>query len=500
MDTTQTVWRSARLSLLGTLFSRFSGLFRDLAMAFTFGASAEMGAFFVAYRLANLFRRLLGEGNLQGGFIPHFESLKKESIDKGVLFYRETARSLGVVSVFTVMGLEIFLYGLRPFLPADWQAIVSLAMWMTPGLLFISLSGLNCALLQSQKKYFWPSAAPIAFNAAWIGAAFIANAPAGLALGITIAYGMQWAVTSAQAQKELPIPTSDPIRLFSPEVKKLIRPMGLGIIGAGAMQLNGALDAIFARLADPSGPAYLWYAIRLEQLPLALFGIALSGALLPPLARAVQEGAHERFQSLLQSAMRSACALMIPCTFGLLALGGAGINLLYGHGDFTLADGHKTQGCLQGYSLCLLPSVFVLLIVQGFNAKKSYGVTVRATLYSVLANVFLNALFVFGFKGGAASIAWATGISSWVNCLILRPKIPIAYCLRLTIGSVVAALAVGVTEGFVGGPTAIGGQIAQFALLAFVYVGIFIAMALVLQIDEYKNFLSGVAKSRSRCG
>src|SRR5262245_60134389 len=129
----QSVLQSTRSFLAGTFLSRISGLFRDIAMALSFGSSAEIAAFMVAYRLANLFRRLLGEGNLQAGFVPHFIALK----EKGGAFYRDTFYSLGSILCGVILLLEIFLYFSLPFLAPDWQEIVQLSMWMLPALFFI---------------------------------------------------------------------------------------------------------------------------------------------------------------------------------------------------------------------------------------------------------------------------------------------------------------------------------------------------------------------------
>jgi putative peptidoglycan lipid II flippase len=219
-------------------------------------------------------------------------------------------------------------------------------------------------------------------------------------------------------------------RLFSEEWGLLLKALMMGVIGIGAMQINSALDAIFARMADPEGPAFLWYAIRIEQVPLALFGAALSGALLPPLSRAMKAGQIERYRQMLQSGLRSSTGLMLVCTFGIFALGGSGINLLYGRGDFSPADVAKTAPCLWAYGAGLVPAVMVLLFASGFYAQKSYGPPMIASLTAVGVNLFLNALFVFGFQWGAISIALATSIGAVVNVIVL------AFALHKKVGQV----------------------------------------------------------------
>ena len=483
-----------------------SGVFRDMAMAFCFGSAPEIAAFMVAYRLSNLFRRLFGEGNLQSGFVPQFESLPGET---ALRFYRDTSFSLlalllGAVAVMEG-GLLLAAYLLNP----DWAEIALLAMWMAPGLIFICLYALNSAFLQCRKSYFIPAAAPALFNIAWIGAALashrfpVAEAVRYLSIGIAAAFAFQWAMTAIQVRKEIAMPWKEWFRpqIFSPEWKKLIKPLSLGVVGIGAMQINSALDAIFARIADLSGPAYLWYAIRLQQLPLALFGIALSGALLPPLSRAMREGALERYSALLKTGLRHSAALMIPCTFGIFAVGASGLNLLYGHGDFTPSDVARTLHCLWGYAIGLLPSVFVLLLATGYYARKSYSLPTFASVLSVLFNAGLNALLVFVFHWGAVSIAISTSAAAWVNCAILArglgQRSGALYLARLSFcGIVASAFSLLMGHFFLGDATFTGDftrssqmQLIQFGGMAIFFLGSFFSTAYLLRVRELFDLL-----------
>lgn len=429
MDTTQTILRSVRHFFAGTILSRFSGLLRDMTMAICFGAQPEIASFMVAYRFANLLRRLFGEGNLQSGFVPHFETLRKRSEKAAFCFYRDAVYSLSTILFFIILGMEIALWWSVKFLPADWREIGELTMWMAPGLLFICLSALNASLLQCQKKYFASAIAPVLFNVVWMICAFVSarlvlsEAVHFLSMGITFAFAVQWGVTAMRVRKEVRahLGWKERIRpcLFSLEWRNIVKPMTFGIAGVGAMQINSALDALFARIADLSGPIYLWYSIRVQQLPLALFGIALSGALLPPLSRAMSEGNADRYRELLSHSMRWAATFMISCCFALFVLGASGLNILYGRGQFSSADLQKTLYCLWAYSLGLVPTAFVLLLAAGSYAKKTYGLPALSSLISVGTSAVLNAIFVFGFHWGAISVALSTSASAWLNFAIL---------------------------------------------------------------------------------
>lgn len=424
MDSSLSVIRFAKRFFAGTVLSRISGAMRDIAMAICFGSAPEIGAFMVAYRFANLFRRLFGDGSLQAGFIPHFSSMQGKP---ALYFYRDCAFSLSAILLLAVFLLEAILWGISHFLDSDWREIIFLSMRMLPGLIFICLYALNSAFLQAQKKYFLSGFAPVLFNCCWIIAAyFCARLPMReamhfLSFSVSLAFGLQWAITATQVSRMIPLSWGEWFRpkLFSSDLKKMIKPVSLGVIGVGATQANSAFDAIFSRFADLSGPAYLWYAIRIEQLPLALFGIALSGALLPPLSRAMAEGSFDRYRELLHKGLRHSAILLVPCTFGLFALGGPGLNLLYGHGDFSSADVRQTLHCLWGYGIGLLPSVMTLLLATGFYAQKSYATPTIASMSSVIFHVICNGVLVFGFHLGAFSIALSTSMAAIVNCAIL---------------------------------------------------------------------------------
>jgi putative peptidoglycan lipid II flippase len=485
---------------------------RDMAMAFSFGAAPEIAAFMVAYRLANLFRRLFGESNLQGGFIPHFEELRGEDPKRAFLFYRDTAFSLTILLIVCVGGIEAFLWAFARVYGGDFGSIANLAMWMAPGLLFICLSALNSALLQCQKRYFGPAAASALFNFVWIGGALASRqmdlwlAAQWMSLSVTFGFALQWVATAQMARGEVRSYVSalewlQP-QVFSAEWKRIVAPMALGILGVGAMQINSALDALFARLADPSGPAYLWYAIRVQQLPLALFGVALSGALLPPLSRAMKEGAFERYRELLIAALKRASLLMVPCMFGLFALGCSGLNLIYGRGDFNSGALRETVLCLWGYGIGLVPAVFVLILSAGFYARKNYGGATKASLYAVAANGALNAFFVFGLHWGAVSIALATSASALLNCALLMKRdvfkeiaAPLARLALAGAGSSCIAILFG--SVWLGDPTlaickgeealfvrTFWSQAVEFCSMSALFIGAFLGLSWALRLSE----------------
>ncbi len=431
VDTTRSIAKTASHFFSGTALSRISGMMRDIVMAFIFGTHPATATFFAAYRLAHLMRRLFGEGALQSAFIPQFETLRAEDPLRACLFFRDVKIFLlaGLSILITLIMCVLWIFSLTANANRDTLDIIWLTLLLMPSLLFICLYGINASLLQCAKSYFTPSVSPVFFNLTWIiGVLLLKHLSPEQAMPlltgfILIACVAQWAVTLPQTisflRKNHMISFWKGVRCRSSDLKLLGKPLLLGIVGVAATQVNNALDPLFARFSDPSGPAYLWYAIRLQQLPLALFGIALSGALLPPLTRACKDQDNQRFNHFLTYALQKSFIFMLPLSIVLLFFGNTFINLIYQHGNFTASSSLGTTHCLWGYTLGLIPMTFVLILAPALYALNDYRNPARASLYAVGINISLNALFVFGFQLGAPSVALATSFSAFFQSLFL---------------------------------------------------------------------------------
>ncbi|MBN4067331.1 murein biosynthesis integral membrane protein MurJ [Simkania negevensis] len=429
-DTTASIIKTSHQFLTGTFASRVTGMCRDVAMAMVFGSAPIIASFMVAYRMSNLLRRVLGEGAMNAAFVPHFEHHRAEDSRRAASFFLSLFLSLTIVLLTIIgvgeVGLFAWLHWVRPD-KANVEILI-LTMVMLPSLLFICLFGIQAALLQCEQRYFASAFVPVLFNIVWIAGVFAArtyHTQKGvllLAWFVVGAFFVQWVALLPKTLailKKLGADASVPWTFFSKEVRALIKPLGLGIIGVAAAQVNSALDPLFARYADSSGPAYLWYAIRLQQLPLALFAIALSAALLPPLSRSIRKGKEEEYTSFVSFALRRSTSLMIPLTIAIFVLGTPAIVLIYGHGKFGDHSIAETTRCLWGYAFGLPAMTGVLIFAQAFNAQKRYRITTVASSASCASNILLNTLFVFVFHWGAMSVAIATSISAYINLLIL---------------------------------------------------------------------------------
>ena len=430
-DSVHSIRRSSVSFFSGTMLSRISGMLRDVVLAFCFGTHAALAAFFVAFRLAHLARRLFGEGALQSAFIPLFEEIRKDNPVRGCFFFRDLS-ILWTILLTVLCGLcAVALSTWQHFLSPDGGTaeILSLTVIMLPTLIPTCLFGLNISFLQCQKQYFTAGVAPVFFNIVLIGAAILlsGNGPKEImplfSVGVIVACSAQWAASFfpvfRHCKDTLGYQLFTGISLRSPEIKRLWHPLMLGLLGIGASQINNAIDAIFARAADLEGPAQLWFSIRFQQLPIALFGIAIANAVLPPLARAIQANDPAKYRQFLEYGLKNVLALLAPCTGLLIVCGMAMINCIYGHGDFQAHSVITTAGCLQGYALALIPTGLILVLAPAFYARGNYTIPAQAACISLALNVILNTILVFGFGWKAISVTIATSISAWVNATYL---------------------------------------------------------------------------------
>lgn len=414
--------RQAMHFFLGTLISRLGGLLRELSMSACFGASALVGDFFISYRWSNIFRRLLGEGGVSNGFIPAYERYRQEGGAKADLFFRDLFWSLLVLLVPIILLIECIFMG-------------SVASYMLFGVIFIVMYALFMAYLQCHGYYFLPSVAPTIFNLIWVGGCFVlcsyeqSYALKGIALCISIAFLFQWIVLIPKTAKCLQISFKEFLKIhpFSLEVKELLKPLSLTLIGIAATQLNGAIDLIFAKWADPKGAAFLSYAIKLEQVPMGLFGVAVSQAIAPLLARAYQSKDLSQYHFLTEKSLRLTLKLLAPFTLLFFVAAPPFVSVIYGRGAFLDQDVTLTAQALALYTIGLIPSGLILLLAPSFYATLDFKTPMKATFLAVGINTALNAILVFVLNAGAWAIALTTSISFWIQWGYLAARLKAPY-------------------------------------------------------------------------
>lgn len=461
-DTTQTILHSAGRFLSGTLISRFSGIIREILLGAAFGAKLEFVAFLIALRLSSTMRSLFGEGALVGSFVPHFEGLRHNNPEKAALFLRNVGLSLFAFVTIIVLGAEGILAWMLPSFSQDDRMIAIYSMMLLPAVIFMILYALSLAFLQCQKDYFLGAVAPGAQNVVMCLALILYLAVPGLLddhnlawlcwatmLGMVMVFLVTFPKLLSFLKAEGALKwTWKPI---DEEVRKFIAPMCMMIAAASAPQVNGIMDMFFARAASGEGPAYLSYAMRIYQLPLALFTLAIANALYPPLSRALVNKESDKFLEFLRHGIKHSITLLWPMSACCLTLGIPIINAVYGRGAFDQKTVMNTTLCLFAFGLALVPAAIYSLLTASFATLKATSVPMRMSFFCVATNAVFNVILIYGLGLGAESTALATSVSQLISVsflsYLLSKRLGVAiftadirrHALKVGLASIVAA-------------------------------------------------------------
>ncbi|WP_428391699.1 murein biosynthesis integral membrane protein MurJ [Lichenicoccus sp.] len=389
-----------------TMASRVLGLVRDQLLAAFLGAGPAQDAFQLAARLPNMFRRLFGEGAFNAAFVPLFSSvLAREGEAAARSFAREAMGVLGLWLLgLTVLG-ELFMpqviwvigSGLARH-PATFALAVSLSRITFPYLMLICLAALVSGVLNGLGRFGAAAAAYVAFNVVGIGCI----------LWLTpylpsVAYAAAWSFTaSGIVQMALLLLAAHragmgfgmPRPRFSPGMRTLMRRMVPGLIGSGIGQLNLTVDTVIATWLPPGSLGLMYFADRLNQLPLGVLGSAAGTTMLPLLTRQLQTGQEEASFATQNRAMEYALILTLPAALALVVLSVPLMATLFGHGAFTAHDAVLSAQSLCGYALGLPFFVLVKVLSPGFFARGDTATPVRIGLATLAINLVLNLILM----------------------------------------------------------------------------------------------------------
>ena len=407
-----------------TMASRLLGFLRDILIAALLGAGPAADAFFVALRLPNLFRRLFGEGAFSAAFIPEYAGRLRND-DAAAHELAEDVTALMVVWLFglTVIGLVFMPYVLDLLAPgfradpAKFSLAVRLSRITFPYLWLICLCALFSGVLNARGRFTAAAAAPLLFNICIIGALLLLR-QSGLATSAALAYGVAAAGIAQFAMLgHALVKAGAPIRLIrprlSPGARLVLRRLGPGLIGAGVTQLNLTVDTIIASLLPGGTVSVLYYADRVNQLPLGVIGTALGTALLPALSRQLRHGALAEARFTLNRAIEAGLLLTLPgaAALGVIAL--PVMRTLFDHGAFSLHDAQRSASALIAYAAGLPAFVLVKLFAPGFFARGDTKTPVKIGVVAVTLNLALNLMLMHPLQ--QVGVALSTTIAAWFN-------------------------------------------------------------------------------------
>lgn len=411
-----------------TLVSRVLGFVRDVTIARGIGASFLSDAFFIAFKLPNFLRRLFAEGAFNSAFVPLFAGmLAAEGEEKARNFASEAMSFLVLVLVIltgvVVLAMPWVMYVFAPgFIgePEKFDLTVTLTRITFPYIIFISLVSLLGGILNSKDKFAAVAATPILMNLCLIIIPTLVDplTPTmahGLAIAVMVSGVAQWLWLVHFCRKSGMLPKLVRPRL-TPDVKRLLVLIAPAALGAGVAQINLLIDLIIASQFD-SGVSYLYYADRINELPLAVIGIAVGTALLPMLSRYVREGKLEEAYRAQNRAIELALFLSLPAAAALIAIAEPVINVMFQRGQFTALDTAATYPALMAFAAGLPAFILIKILAPGFFANQDTKTPFKIATLCIFINLVFNLLLMVPFQH--VGMAMATTIAGWVNVVLM---------------------------------------------------------------------------------
>lgn len=419
-----------------TLVSRIAGMAREMIFSRVLGANAVTDAWFQAFIIPNVFRRLFAEGAFSAAFVPMFSKRLHGSDDPETGLEEARSFSADVLSVFLpvlialVAVFEIAMPGViwllseKPVDPDVFPTSVAFARIMFPYIILVSMVTLFTGMLNSVSRFAPGASFPIILNLVLI-AALLAGQWAKETSGASVeqvAYGIAWAVTGAGVMQLawlyywVRVEGFRPKLLWpriTPEVKRLSIIALPAAIGGGAYQINTLVQLYFLNQLNDGSVSYMNYADRLNQLPLGIIGIALSTAILPTLSKFVGSANKEGTDRVQSDAIELAMLLTIPAAVALAVCAEAFVTMIFQGGRFDLADAAVTANVLAALVLGLPAYVLVKVLVPNFYARADTRTPVIAAFISL--GVFVAFNLVFLERYGVVGVALASVFGAWIN-------------------------------------------------------------------------------------
>ena len=420
-----------------TAISRVLGFMRDILMTAFLGAGWVADCFVIAFKLPNFFRRLFAEGAFNAAFVPLFsekleadeDSVSAEPLPAEAKTFAEETFSVLLLVLFAFVGLvEIFMPWVMLVLangfsdqPEKFDLAVTLTRITFPYLMLISLVSLLGGVLNSLQRFAAVAATPILLNLAIIGGLlglqpYLPTAGHALSVGVTLGGLLQFMwLAIALRRGDISLRLRRP--RLTPGVKKLLLLMAPVALGAGAMQLNLLIDIVIASFLPEGSLSFLFYADRLNQLPIGIVGVAIGTAVLPMLSRQISAGQEGPALLTLNRGIEIGLFFALPAAVALMVIPGPLISALFERGAFDATDTLKTASALGAYAIGLPAYVLIKVLSPAFFARQDTKTPVRYSIIALVLNTVLNLVLMGPLAH--VGLALATAIAAWVNVGLL---------------------------------------------------------------------------------
>jgi putative peptidoglycan lipid II flippase len=471
-----------RIATVGglTLVSRLTGFVRDVVMAAVLGAGPMADAFFIAFRLPNHFRAIFAEGAFAAAFVPAYaRTLEEAGLPAAKLFADQIASALILINLvilafallFTPWVVSVLAPGLVDD-PARFDLAVALTRITFPYLALVSIETLFAGILNANNRFASAAGAPILLNLSIIATLLLAplfsDAGHAAAWGVLVAGIAIVVLVGGDAEAH-----GIGIRLRMPRLneptRRFLKALGPAIIGAGGVQLALFADTLIASFLPTGALSALYYADRINQLPIGVVGIAVGTVLLPEMARRLAAGDERGAASAQARGIQLALLLTIPCAVAAIVIPDLIMRALFARGAFTAADAAAAGATLAAYSIGLLPFVLMRSFTAPFYARGDTATPVKAALLAAAINIALKVVLMGPLA--QVGLALATSAGAWINLSLL------AYFAR--------------RQGFAVSGAAIGKPVAKL-----IAAGIVLAAALAIGAYGLERALADMTKFR----
>ena len=411
-----------------TLLSRVTGFLRDIMLAAVLGAGPVADAFFVALRLPNHFRAIFAEGAFNAAFIPAYARVRATSGHDAVRLFSDRIFTLllasqivllGVALIFTPLVIDLLAPGFGKD-PGRFALAVDLTRITFPYLLLVSLVTLYGGILNALDRFAAAAAAPILLNLSMMMtlalAAFFPTAGHAAAWGVLLAGFLEFLLVGGDAARVGVLPRLAWPRIDE-EVMLFLKRFGPATIGSAGTQIALFADTIIASFLATGALSALYYADRLNQLPIGVIGIAAGTVLLPEMARRITAGDEAGARHSQNRAIELTLLLSVPCLAAFLIVPDLIMRGLFGRGAFTAADAHAAALTLMAYAIGLLPFVLMRSVTATFLSRGDTSTPVKALFVAVAVNVLLKILLMDRYA--QVGLAFATSVGAWINLALL---------------------------------------------------------------------------------
>ena len=410
-----------------TLLSRVTGFARDIMLAAILGAGPVADAFFVALRLPNHFRAIFAEGAFNAAFVPAYAHLYNQNASSAKLFADRIFTLLLTVQAVLLVIAWLFMPQVIALLapgfvddPQRGELAIALTRITFPYLLLVTLVTLYGGMLNVMHRFATAAAAPIFLNLSMMLtlalAAFFPNAGYAAAWGVLLAGLLEFVLLAGDAGRNGILPKFSALKLDA-DARAFFRALGPATVGSMGTQIALFADTIIATFLAAGALSALYYADRLNQLPIGVIGIAIGTVLLPEMSRRITAGDHQGAMASQRRAFEFTLLFSIPFVAAFLTVPDVIMRAMFARGAFSKADAAAAGATLAAYAIGLVPFVLIRSAVATFYARKDTSTPVKAALTGVVVNVALKVALV----GSLAQIglALATAVGAWINLLLV---------------------------------------------------------------------------------